>query len=217
MRRSAFGLHFILGQTQPAAKCRLASTLAISVEESVAPELRRSKVMPTATTSHLGCKYQSLGHLRALESPACNSDGQHRMYWMALRASVLRRAVSQRSSAHERGSRFDLCTATRQGSLAFQLRQRTAPRAATRLCVPLQRAAIARSGAMEIHTASHQAVPPQNGCCFRVFNRYKCAFSPLFSIQALLANQSLNRTLCGGPRLAIISFLAKPGPPQSAG
>ena len=38
-----------------------------------------------------------------------------------------------------------------------------------------------------------------------------------FSILALLANQSLNRTLCGGPRLAIISFLAKPGPPQSAG
>ena len=37
------------------------------------------------------------------------------------------------------------------------------------------------------------------------------------SILALLANQSLNRTLCGGPRLAIISFLAKPGPPQSAG
>ena len=38
-----------------------------------------------------------------------------------------------------------------------------------------------------------------------------------FSILALLANQSLNRTLCGGPRLAIISFLAKHGPPQSAG
>ena len=37
------------------------------------------------------------------------------------------------------------------------------------------------------------------------------------SILALLANQSLNRTLCGGPRLAIISFLAKHGPPQSAG
>ena len=36
-------------------------------------------------------------------------------------------------------------------------------------------------------------------------------------ILALLANPSLNRTLCGGPRLAIISFLAKPGPPQSAG
>ena len=33
---------------------------------------------------------------------------------------------------------------------------------------------------------------------------------------AVMANQSLNRTLCGGPRLAIISFLAKPGPPQRA-
>ena len=34
---------------------------------------------------------------------------------------------------------------------------------------------------------------------------------------AVWPNHSLNRTLCGGPRLAIISFLAKPGPPQSAG
>ena len=33
---------------------------------------------------------------------------------------------------------------------------------------------------------------------------------------SVLANPSLNRTLCGGPRLAIISFLAKHGPPQSA-
>ena len=38
-----------------------------------------------------------------------------------------------------------------------------------------------------------------------------------FPVLTLLANQSLNRTLCGGPRLAIISFLAKHGPPQSAG
>ena len=43
-------------------------------------------------------------------------------------------------------------------------------------------------------------------------------FSPLRgTVGKVMANQSLNRTLCGGPRLAIISFLAKPGPPQSAG
>ena len=47
--------------------------------------------------------------------------------------------------------------------------------------------------------------------------RFKAANVVRFSIQALLANPSLNRTLCGAPRLAIISFLAKPGPPQSAG
>ena len=46
---------------------------------------------------------------------------------------------------------------------------------------------------------------------------FKAANAVHFSIQALLANPSLNRTLCGSPRLAIISFLAKPGPPQSAG
>ena len=34
---------------------------------------------------------------------------------------------------------------------------------------------------------------------------------------SVLANPSLNRTLCGGPRLAFISFSAKHGPPQSAG
>ena len=43
-------------------------------------------------------------------------------------------------------------------------------------------------------------------------------FPPLRgTVGKVMANQSLNRTLCGGPRLAIISFLAKPGPPQSAG
>ena len=45
-----------------------------------------------------------------------------------------------------------------------------------------------------------------------------CGISSLRgTVGRVLANQSLNRTLCGGPRLAIISFLAKPGPPQSAG
>ena len=54
------------------------------------------------------------------------------------------------------------------------------------------------------------------GCGADPFS-FKAANAVPFSIQALLANPSLNRTLCGGPRLAIISFLAKPGPPQSAG
>ena len=49
------------------------------------------------------------------------------------------------------------------------------------------------------------------------FGGLKASNVARFPIQALLANQSLNWTLCGGPRLAIISFLAKPGPPQSAG
>ena len=54
------------------------------------------------------------------------------------------------------------------------------------------------------------------GCGADPFS-FKAANVVHFSILALMANQSLNRTLCGGPRLAIISFLAKPGPPQSAG
>ena len=36
-------------------------------------------------------------------------------------------------------------------------------------------------------------------------------------VKAVRPNRSLNRTLCGGPRLAFISFSAKHGPPQSAG
>ena len=54
-------------------------------------------------------------------------------------------------------------------------------------------------------------------CCGADPFSFKAANVVRFSIRALLANPSLNRTLCGGPRLAIISFLAKPGPPQSAG
>ena len=54
------------------------------------------------------------------------------------------------------------------------------------------------------------------GCGADPFS-FKAANVLHFSILALMANQSLNRTLCGGPRFAIISFLAKPGPPQSAG
>ena len=44
-----------------------------------------------------------------------------------------------------------------------------------------------------------------------------CILAAGFFVKAVRPNRSLNRTLCGGPRLAIISFLAKHGPPQWAG
>ena len=44
-----------------------------------------------------------------------------------------------------------------------------------------------------------------------------CILAAGFFVKAVRPNRSLNRTLCGGPRLAFISFSAKPGPPQSAG
>ena len=44
-----------------------------------------------------------------------------------------------------------------------------------------------------------------------------CILAAGFYVKAVRPNRSLNRTLCGGPRLAFISFLAKRGPPQSAG
>jgi len=36
-------------------------------------------------------------------------------------------------------------------------------------------------------------------------------------LTAMRPNRALNLTLCGGPALAIILFLAKASPPQSAG
>ena len=44
-----------------------------------------------------------------------------------------------------------------------------------------------------------------------------CIIAAGFFVKAVRPNRSLNRTLCGGPRLAFISFSAKHGPPQSAG
>ena len=44
-----------------------------------------------------------------------------------------------------------------------------------------------------------------------------CILAAGFFVKPVRPNRSLNRTLCGGPRLAFISFSAKHGPPQSAG
>ena len=44
-----------------------------------------------------------------------------------------------------------------------------------------------------------------------------CIIAAGLFVKAGRPNRSLNRTLCGGPRLAFISFSAKHGPPQSAG
>ena len=44
-----------------------------------------------------------------------------------------------------------------------------------------------------------------------------CILAAWFFVKAVRPNRSLNRTLCGGPCLAFISFSAKHGPPQSAG
>ena len=42
-------------------------------------------------------------------------------------------------------------------------------------------------------------------------------FHPVQIVQWARPNPSVNRTFCGGPVLAVISFSAKPGPPQNAG
>ena len=67
------------------------------------------------------------------------------------------------------------------------------------------------------HERSAFAQSPKGGRCLPGVIQVQLAQRFGVINGAVLANQSLNRTLCGGPRLAIISFLAKPGPPQSAG
>ena len=55
-----------------------------------------------------------------------------------------------------------------------------------------------------------------DGCVWKVLKlRLQSTIRP--NCASVLANPSLNRTPCGGPRLAIISFSAKHGSPQSAG
>ena len=68
-------------------------------------------------------------------------------------------------------------------------------------------------------------LPPKGAPCAPVSESLKClirkrrgsSVSAPAQVHRVLANKSLNRTVCGGPRLAIISFLAKHGPPQTPG
>ena len=54
------------------------------------------------------------------------------------------------------------------------------------------------------------AVVNQNGMC-------SMNFPPVQIVRRARPNPSVNRTFCGGPGLAVISFSAKPGLPQNAG
>jgi hypothetical protein len=98
LRQAAFGLHFILAQTRPAAKCRLAQTLGIrecasSPLESLPENWRftgfcalRSKKYEWAELVRFGCS----SRIRAPSEVSL---------WLALRAGVLRPAVSQSGGA----------------------------------------------------------------------------------------------------------------------
>ena len=86
---------------------RLAQTLAIRVAEPVVLEHRRFKAMPTDAIPRFDCKYQMQRRQSAPGIEVEDSDDQRSMFWLALRAGVLRRAISQRGTAQERGAVFN--------------------------------------------------------------------------------------------------------------
>ena len=173
--------------------------------------------MPTATTSRLGCKYKIPGAFARV--------GIARLQFRWSAQNVLVGASRQRAAPRSQSTKL------RAGARSQVRPLRGSPTRRARVSTKethsapgsnkfVRYAAVCSKCTLRNHGNSNYKVPsssPQKGCFFRVLNCYKCALSPRLCIQALLANQSLNRTLCGSPRLAIISFLAKHGPPQSAG
>ena len=88
---------------------RLAQTLAIRVAEPFVPDHRRSKAMPTDATPRFDCKYQMQKRQSTPGIGVEDFDDWRSVFWLALRAGVLRRAISQRSTAQERGAVFNAC------------------------------------------------------------------------------------------------------------
>ena len=105
MRHTGVGLHFILAQHRRAAKCRLAQTLAITVSAQCnLSRHRNARLREIALAS--GREF--------LEQPsrvgfAIFHEGARIIEvrcWLALRASVLRRAVSSAGTAQERRAKL---------------------------------------------------------------------------------------------------------------
>ena len=78
------------------------------------PEHLRSKAMPTDATPRFGCVYQMQKRQSTQEIEVEDFDDQRSMFWVALRAGVLRRAISQRGTAQERGAMFNAGAASDQ-------------------------------------------------------------------------------------------------------
>ena len=104
---------------------RLAQTLAIRAAEPFVPEHRRSKAMPTDATSRFDCKYQMQKRHITPGTEVEDSDDQRSSFWLALRAGVLRRAISQRGTAQERGAVFNAGAASDQRSPISSIDRRT--------------------------------------------------------------------------------------------
>ena len=136
---------------------------------------------------------------------------------MALRAVATERAVSSSSTALRRG---ELRSGPSIEVQAFKFSAKVSARNKQPFSSNGQHL---NQNHYKVENHNRQAVLSQSqqhavtgGCVWKVLKlRRQSTIRP--NRASVLANQSLNRTHCGGPRLAIISFLAKHGPPQSAG
>ena len=139
---------------------RLAQTLAIRVAESFVPEHCRSKAMPTDANPRFDCKYQ-------MQKRQCTSgievedfNDQRSMFWVALRAGVLRRAISQRGTAQERGAVFNAGAASDQrrpisSRPRHWLGSDVAPRVLNETCIPAWPAATVCVGTIDNYIISY--------------------------------------------------------------
>ena len=74
-----------------------------------------------------------------------------------------------------------------------------------------------QTGASEaVNWAKHGALQPISGCISRR-QSVQSVQNIVLLRRRLMANRSLNRTVCGGLGLGFISFSPKPNPPQTAG
>ena len=208
MRQAGFGLHFILAQTRPTAKCRLAQTLGCTNShlpsaahkspgiESVAccvlsePPCQLRNLQLRCALAKFGttiqaCRGQSAntcagpGRVERTCSRSCIATRLEIRAWLALRASVLRRAVSQLA----------------RPMLHFSTASGVAGRRKPEAC-----------------STFRSAPPSLSGTVGRILGKFGVSWA-----RQVQPNNSLNRTFCGSPGLGFISFSPKPGLPRNAG
>ena len=148
---------------------------------------------------------------------------------IALRARALRREVSQSVAALERVKERDgeghgvLAPKADQLSSALHKTWRpleTAKSARVMAFVSFKASQAEHNAALAPTRVSERSPSTIKVSCTSNYKSLKSAgpaTERLARFHQALANQSLNRTLCCGRPLAIISFLAKAPPPQNAG
>ena len=101
----------------------------------------------------------------------------------------------------------------------FMMRRSTSVHGASRLSESQRQAVQSqRSGWTSAATnwAKSRTLQPMRACVKR-YQRVQLVQVIVVSLRRLLANTSLNRTVCGGSALGFISFSPKANPPQTAG